>query len=76
MTYFERTLLNFLNRSKIKMDITGFDLNGFSKAIHHEWRSRLETIEYIVFEDSDIMSDTEKIASLRELFENEFCDKE
>ncbi len=34
MTYFERTLLNFLNESKIEMEIRGFDMDSFERALH------------------------------------------
>lgn len=76
MNYFERTLLNFLSSGKLKMDITGFDQDGFSKAVQQESKRRLDMIEYIVFQDSDHVSDAEKIASVKRLFQREFYDKE
>jgi len=76
MDYFERTLLNFLSRSKIKMEITGFDQDGFSKAVQQESKRRLDMIEYIISQDSGIVSDAEKIASIKQLFRREFYDKE
>lgn len=72
MTYFERTLLNFLNESKIEMEIRGFDMDSFERALHQEFKSQLELIEYIVFQDEIIESDTEKIASIKRVFQNEF----
>jgi len=76
MNYFERTLLSFLSRSKIKMEITGFDQDGFSKAVQQESKRRLDMIEYIISQDSGIVSDAEKIASIKQLFRREFYDKE
>lgn len=76
MTYFEKSLLNFLRDSKIKMEITGFDMDGFQEAVHEESKRRLEMVESIVFEDDDLMSDAEKVTTVKRLFQNEFYDKE
>lgn len=76
MNYFEKMLLNYLRDSKIKMEITGFDVNGFEKAVQEEAKRRLDMIEYIAFEDDDIISDTEKIASIKQLFRREFYSEE
>lgn len=76
MNYFEKMLLNYLRDSKIKLEITGFDVNGFEKAIQEETKRRLDMIEYIAFEDDDIASDTEKIASIKQLFRREFYSEE
>lgn len=76
MNYFEKMLLNYLRNSKIKLEITGFDVNGFEKAVQEETKRRLDMIEYIAFEDDDIASDTEKIASIKQLFRREFYSEE
>lgn len=76
LTYFEKILLNFLRGSKIKMEITGFDMEGFEQALNQELRRRLETIECIAFEDNSILSDTKKVACIQNLFKREFYDKE
>lgn len=76
MNYFERTLLNFLRKSYIKVEITGFDTDAFSKALHRELRRRLDAIEYIAFDDSGLMSDAEKIATIKAYFEEDFDSKE
>ena len=44
MTYFEKLLLNYLRDSKVKMEITGLDLNGFQDALREESKHRLELI--------------------------------
>lgn len=72
MNYFEKMLLNYLCGSKIKMEITGFDTAGFQKAVQEEGKRRLEMIESIVFEDEDILSNDEKINSIRSLFLRDF----
>lgn len=71
MNYFEKMLLNYLCSSKIKMEITGFDMDGFEKLLHQQLKRQLESIEYIVFSD-DFTSDTERVQSIKELFQN--CD--
>lgn len=69
MNYFEKMLLAFLLNSKIKMEVTGFDMDGFEKLLHQELKRQLESIEYIVFSD-DFTSDAERVQSIRELFQN------
>lgn len=73
MNLFERTLLTFLRNSKIKLEVTGFDMDGFHKAMRQVLRDRLDAIECIAFEDSDLMSDAQKVAAIKLCFEEEFC---
>ena len=47
-------------------------MDGFEKAVHEEGERRLEMIEYIAFTDDDIISDTEKIESIKQLFRRGF----
>lgn len=70
MTYdvIRKHLACCLNSSQIKIDITGFDMDAFSQAVHHDLKDRLDSIESIVFQDEDIMPDDEKIESIKELF--------
>ena len=72
MTYFEKLLLNYLRDSKVKMEITGLDLNGFQDALREESKHRLELIEQIIFEDSEIISDMRKVEAIKKLFQQEF----
>lgn len=72
MNYFEIILLNYLRRSKIKMEITGLDLDGFQKAVADEAKRRLEIIECIAFEDSDLRSDTQKVEAIKLCFQKDF----
>lgn len=72
MNCFEKMLLNYLLSSKIKMEITGFDMDGFEKATQEESKRRLELIEQIVFEDSVKKSDTEKLKAIKLCFERDF----
>jgi len=72
MNYFEQILLDFLQNSKIEIEINGFDMEGFEEAIRQQLKWRLEMIERIICEDDDVMSDTEKVASVKELFQREF----
>lgn len=69
MNYFEKMLLAFLLNGKIKMEITGFDMDGFEKLLHQQLKRQLESIEYIVFSD-DFTSDAERVQSIKELFQN------
>lgn len=72
MTYFEKTLLISLRGSKIKMEIDGFDMDGFQGALREEGKRRLEIIESIVFMDGDLMTDAEKVSMLQEYFKEDF----
>ena len=76
MTYFEKLLLNYLRDSKVKMEITGLDLNGFQDALREESKYRLELIEQIIFEDSEIISDMRKVEAIKKLFQQEFYSKD
>ncbi|MCI9353015.1 MAG: hypothetical protein HFF58_07175 [Lawsonibacter sp.] len=76
MTYFEKLLLNYLRDSKVKMEITGLDLNGFQDALREESKHRLELIEQIIFEDSEIISDMRKVEAIKKLFQQEFYSKD
>ena len=69
MRYFDKMLLAFLLNSKIKMEITGFDMDGFEILLHQQLKRQLESIEYIVFSD-DFTSDAERVQSIKELFQN------
>lgn len=69
MNYFEKMLLNYLRGSKIKMEVTGFDMDGFEKLLHQRLKRQLESIEYIVFSD-EFTSDAERVQSIKELFQN------
>ena len=72
MNYFEKILLNYLRSGKVKMEITGFDMDGFQAAVRDESKRRLELIEQIVFEDDDMRSDTQKIEAIRLYFQKDF----
>lgn len=76
MTYFERILLSYLRNSKIKMEITGFDIKEFEKALRQEAKYRLDMVADIVYEEDDLMSDAEKVAALRELLNREYFNKD
>lgn len=76
MNYFEKILLNQLRTGQLELKITGFDMDGFQEAVQEQGKRRLEMIEGIAFEDGDVMSDAEKIKSIKSLFQNEFYSKE
>mgnify|MGYP006922450487 CR=1 FL=1 len=44
--------------------ITGFDMEGFQKALNDEGKRRLELVEQIVFEDDDLISDAQKVPTM------------
>ena len=67
MKMLERILLRYLINNWIKMEITDFDMDGFSKAMHREMGELLETIEAIILEDAP---DPDKVISIKELFQN------
>jgi len=57
-------LAEFLRKSQIKIEITGFDVEKFQKAVHDEWNLELCEIEAYVWNDE--MTDSEKIEALKE----------
>ena len=72
MNYFEKLLLRYLWDGELELKITGFDMDGFQQAVQRKSKRRLEMIEDIVFTDSDIASDAEKVESIKLLFQKEF----
>lgn len=70
----KKYLADYLSRSKVKIDITGFDMDAFSKAINQELKDKLDTVEYIAFEDEDIMPNDEKIEMIQKLFRDGFLE--
>ena len=76
MKMLEQILLRYLLDSKIKMEIAGFDMDGFQQAVRQRSKCRLRMIEDIVFTDDDIASDAEKVESIKLLFQREFFDED
>lgn len=72
MNYFEKILLNYLRSGKVKMEITGFDMDGFQAVVRDESKRRLEAIEQIIFENSDMRSDTQKLEAVKLCFQKDF----
>lgn len=72
MNYFEKLLLIHLWDGELETKITGFDMEGFQKALKDEGKRRLEIVEQIVFEDSDLRSDAQKVAALKLCFQKDF----
>ena len=72
MTAIERILFHYLRSSQVKVEISGFDMEGFSKAVHGELSRRLNDIQCLAFEDGDLMSDSEKIAAIKKCFEQDW----
>ena len=57
---------------QLETKITGFDMEGFQKALNDEGKRRLELVEQIVFEDDDLISDAQKVEALKLCFEKDF----
>lgn len=68
MNYFEKMLLTYLWDSELELKITGFDMEGFQKAVNEAGKRRLKAIECIAFEDRDLMTDGQKIEAIQSLF--------
>lgn len=71
MDILRKNLVEFLRRSQIKLEITGFDMDGFERAMHRDLSSRLNDIEGIVFEDDDLLSDSQKIEAVKQRFQRD-----
>ena len=74
MNYFEKLLLTHLWDGELETKITGFDMEGFQKAVEDESKRRLEMVEGIIFADDVIVSDAEKVKAIQLLFRLEFYD--
>lgn len=72
MNYFEKLLLIHLWDGELETKITGFDMEGFQKALNDEGKRRLELVEQIVFKDDDLISDAQKVEALKLCFEKDF----
>ncbi len=60
-------LAGFLQGSRVKVEISGFDVEGFSKAACWELSRRLDEIGAYAFDGG--MTDGEKLAAIRECLE-------
>ena len=72
MTAIEGILFQYLRSSRIKVEISGFDMESFSEAMHRELSRRLDDIQCIAFEDEDLMTNSEKIAAIKRRFERDW----
>ncbi len=72
MTAIEGILFQYLRSSRIKVEISGFDMESFSEAMHRELNRRLDDIQCIAFEDEDLMTNSEKIAAIKRRFEGDW----
>lgn len=72
MTYFEKILLAYLQKGRLKLEVTDFDMDAFKSSAEEEGKRRLERIEQIVFEDSDICSDAQKVEAIKLCFQKDF----
>ena len=69
MGILQKNLSEFLRGSQIKLEITGFDMDGFEKAMQRDLSSRLTAIQGIVYEDGDVLSDSQKIEAVKQYLE-------
>ena len=63
--YFGEKPSQYLRGSHINLEITGFDMDAFEKAMHRELSSQLNKIAYIAYEDRALMSDAQKIEAIK-----------
>ena len=68
----KRILLQFLINGQLDFNITGLDMMDFSNAMQRELQSRLESIWFIVRNETDYISDSDKIADIELLFCEDF----
>lgn len=69
MGILQKNLAEFLRGSQIKLEITGFDLDGFERAMHRDLSSRLTAIQGIVYEDGELLSDSQKVEAVKQYLE-------
>ena len=63
-------LAQFLQRGQVKVEISGFDMEGFSDAMQQELSSTLSDIASCAFEDR--MTDREKVEAIQARLEQVF----
>ncbi|MCI9556477.1 hypothetical protein AALA82_07120 [Oscillospiraceae bacterium 50-16] len=63
-------LAQFLQRGQVKVEISGFDMEGFSAAMQQELSSTLSDIASCAFEDR--MTDREKVEAIQARLEQVF----
>ncbi len=56
-------LAEFLLKSQVRIEITGFDVDKFQKAVRDEWNLELCEIESYVWNDK--LTDSEKIEAIK-----------
>lgn len=71
MDILQKNLSQYLRKSKINLEITGFDMEAFEKAMHRDLSSQLNKIALIAYEDRDLMSDAQKIEAIKLCFTQE-----
>ena len=71
MNILRKNFAEFLRKSQIKLEITGFDMDAFERAMHRDLSSRLNAIESIVREDGELLSDARKIEPIKWCFERD-----
>ncbi len=71
MDILRKNFAEFLRKSQIKLEITGFDMDGFERAMHRDLSGRLNNIGAIVYEDDDLLSDSEKVEAIKRCFERD-----
>ena len=71
MNILRKNFAEFLRKSQIKLEITGFDMDAFERAMHRDLSSRLNAIESIVREDGELLSDARKLEAIKWCFERD-----
>nr|WP_326127689.1 hypothetical protein [uncultured Oscillibacter sp.] len=69
MDILRKNFAEFLRGSRIKLEITGFDMDGFEKAMHRDLSSCLNDIGGIVYEDEELLSDAQKVEAVKRRLE-------
>ncbi len=71
MDILRKNFAEFLRKSQIKLEITGFDMDGFEKAMRRDLSGRLNEIGGIVYEDGGRLSDSQKVEAVKRCLEQE-----
>ena len=69
MDIVRKNFAEFLRKSGIRLEITGFDMDGFERAMHRDLGGRLTAIQGIVYEDGGLLSDVQKIEAIKQYLE-------
>lgn len=63
-----KNFMQFLQKSHLKLEITGFDMDAFEQAMRRDLSAHLLNIQSIICEDEELLPDAQKIEAVKRYF--------